>query len=436
MRSARSSSKPLDPPWPPSLAALLALTERQSATRIAREARLAPHLEGLRPLPFAVVKIAGTNGKGSVCAMLEAVLRHAGASTGTFTSPHLFCVAERFRLDGQTADLDRLELLAAAWWERLAGLPAEQLPTFFEILMLVALDLFKRHGVAFAIFEAGIGGRDDGTRVLEEQLAAITSVGLDHAAQLGASLASVAAHKSAICRAGGQLVVGLGVGPEATAVIARDCAERGIALHRARPCHAFRVLDHGWASEVQLEADQAPVRLNLAGPYQRDNLLTVQALCQNLIAQGLLADGRAIAGVAAAHWPGRLQRLPGAPEWILDVAHNPEGLTALAAALRELHVPFEDRLLVYGGAAEKDLEARIPLLAELAPRVVLTGGFHRAASLDELARHLPVGLEVVARCERPELAYDQLCEQAPSRRIIVTGSVFLVGAMLALRGAL
>lgn len=436
MKFERSRSAIPNAPWPPSLAALYDLTERQTATRIAREARLAPHLEALRPLPFTIVKIAGTNGKGSVCAMLEAVLQHAGATTGTFTSPHLFCVAERFRLNGQCADLDQLEQVAADWWARLSPLPAEQLPTFFDIVMLMALDLFKRNRVAFAIFEAGIGGRDDATRVLEERVAAITTVGLDHADKLGDSLASVAAHKSGICRNGGQMVLGLGVGPEATEVIARDCAERGITLHRAQPCHAYRVLDHGWASEVQLEPTKPPVRLNLAGPYQRDNLLTVHALYQCLVAQGLLAAGNAMAGVAAAHWPGRLQRLPGEPEWILDVAHNPEGLAALAAALHELHVPYQDRLLVYGGAAAKDLAARTPFLAELAPRIVVTVGYYRAAPLEELTRHLPANIEVLALCERPEQVYDLLIEQAPSRRVIVTGSVFLVGAMLTLRGML
>ncbi len=436
MRSATSRSALPEPYWPPSLAALLALTERQSGARMAREARLAPHLAALQPLPFAIIKVAGTNGKGSVCALLEAALRSTGACTGTFTSPHLYQVAERFRLDGRPIDADPLEAVAFDWRSRLEPLTSAALPTYFEILMLVALDLFKRSRVNFAIFEAGIGGRDDGTRVLVEQLAAITSVGLDHALQLGSTLASVAAHKVAICRDGGQLIIGPGVGPEASAVIAADCAARGIALHRAASGQRYRSAEGGWASEVQLETDGPPVRLPLAGPFQRDNLATVYAMLQRLVAQGLLADSGAIAGVAAARWPGRLQRLAGQPEWIFDVAHNPEGLAALVAALAELGVPYGERVLVYGGAADKDLEARIPWLAQLAPRVVVVSGFYRAASADELARQLPAGRELIALCERPEQAFDLLVAQPWSRRIIVTGSVFLVGAMLALHGAL
>lgn len=326
------------------------------------------------------MRIAGTNGKGSTCAMLEAMLMAGGLRVGTFTSPHLVHVEERIRINGVPIPPEQMDALA----EDAPGL------NFFEALILVALRAFT--DVDVIIWEAGIGGWSDPVRFLPASVSAITTVGFDHMDRLGDTLAAIGRDKAGITD--GPLVIGPAVDP---ALIPRA------AFQAPR----VPVVDHGLDG-----FDYDGVRVPLAGAHQHDNLATALA-----VVRGFPHDVR---GLANVRWPGRLQRVHAyGRDWILDVAHNPEGLLALERALAP--IPYAERCLVYGAATGKDVAACLPIVRRLAPRIIAVGGFYRSGD--------PAALGADHVC-------DDVAEAIPlvSGRPIVAGSVFLVGAMKAALG--
>lgn len=396
------------------------------------DVRLPPLLAPLLPTPFPVVSVTGTNGKGSVCAMSAAAVAADGRRVGLFTSPHLVSVCERLQIDGRPITETRLEALAADMMPRIMTLPPEARPTFFEVLLLAGLTWFREEGVALAVLEVGIGGRNDAVRHVPAVLSVITSVGLDHAAQLGNTLGEVAAHKADLCAPGGVLVIAPHLPSEALEVAAARSRARGIRLVTASAPLARRPGDGGWTAEVQF-ADGA-VHLPLPGAHQADNLAVVRAIVHELAAMGHVRDVGCLAGVARTVWPGRLQRSRRIPRLILDVAHNPQGLAALAQALDDLGIPFPRRTLIYGVSAEKDMPACAALLPRLAPRMRLVGGFYRACTPDVLRAALPDGT-VVAVDADPAAALAAVAAEGEgdgNTWYILTGSVFLVGAALGL----
>lgn len=388
---------------------------------------------------FRGVKVAGTNGKGSVVALLGAALGAAGMKVGSFTSPHLHRVEERFRVDGAEISPALLDTCAAAVHADLdqilkQGAPEDH-PSFFEALLLLAAHAFHAQGVDVVIWEAGIGGASDATSFLEAPVSAVATVGWDHTDTLGQSLAAIATDKAGIALPGTRLVLGPAVQGEARAAAAAVAAARGLRLSQAsRPGWRVRSCGiHGF--EVQIPVPGAPdvLHLPLAGEHQLDNLATVVALLEALAAEGWIRDLGCLAGVAAARWPARLELLrAGDQEWILDVAHNPEGLDALAVALQGL-VPREQRLLVYGAATGKDLDACVARLPALAAQVVLVSGFYRARALDELCQALPPELTLLGEAGHPAeaVATVRALAAAHGLRPLVAGSVFLAGAMRA-----
>jgi dihydrofolate synthase/folylpolyglutamate synthase len=377
--------------------------------------------------------IAGTNGKGSVAAYVEAVVRAGGLRAGLYTSPHLVRVHERIAVDGRPisgAALGRAVRLVREAAERLVteGVLAAH-PTYFEVLTAAAFAHFESRGVDVAVLEVGLGGRLDATNVAEPLASAIVTVDLDHQEYLGTSLAEIAAEKAGVLRQGRATVLGP-LPDEARAAIERRAAEVDARLVVAS--EGVRVEVHGGRLDVVTpEGVYRGLCLPLPGAHQRDNLLVAIRLLEEAKAAGLAVDlGRLAAGIAATRWPGRLERVPGTPPLLLDGAHNPAGARALAA---ELHGqgPF---VLLFGAMADKDLESMTGTLFPLADGLVLTAPrMDRAASPAEVAASAG-GHAREARLE-PKVAKALRAARrmaGPSGLVVVAGSLYLVGEVKAL----
>src|SRR5262245_7001652 len=298
---------------------------------------------------FPSILIGGTNGKGSVAAMVDAALGAQGYRSGRYTSPHLQRLEERFSIGGRDVETDRLEASAVRIRAAVDGLMAsgalESLPTFFECTTAVAFDLFRDARVDAAVIEVGLGGRLDATNVVTPVATAIVSIDFDHQAQLGDTLASIAAEKAGIIKPGVPVVCGA-LAPEAMAVIVRTAAERGAPLVRA-------------GDDPAVAARVAAIPLALAGAHQAANAAVALALLETIDADtrhGLRVGAAARrAGLATARWPGRLETIAwrGRP-LLLDAAHNPAGARALASYLRQAHPGGVT--LVFGAMKDKAVD--------------------------------------------------------------------------------
>ncbi len=383
---------------------------------------------------FRAVHVAGTNGKGSVCAMIERVLRAAGVRTGLFTSPHLVDFRERIRVEGRWADGGRLE-------ERLSLLqsqPDASVSTFFEVCTALAFDDFAARAVDWAVVEVGLGGRLDCTNVLQPQLTVVTSIGLDHTEILGTTIPEIAGEKGGILKPGVP-VVSNAIDPEADAVLRRIAAERGAPFVaawertptlRRGPCQ-FEVSDSGWGP-MTLELPQG-------ASFPAENVATAVAALGMLREGGLEISREAVAqGLAATRWPGRLEPCPSAPRLWWDGAHNAQGAAALAQLWGEADLPPAGAL-VLAASRDKNIDLMLVALAAIVPdrRLVATRTCsERALDPAQIAARATsagwsaeVADSVVAGCRRG-LAW------TARQPVVLTGSLFAVGeAMEAFGGA-
>ncbi len=398
---------------------------------------------------FRSVHIAGTNGKGSVAAMLDAALRAAGHRAGRYTSPHLVDLSERFVVDGRPIEAGHLDALI----EQVGGVAnalvksgrLEAPPTFFEVATAMAFEWFRQQHVAIAVCEVGLGGRLDATNVLEPMACAITSIGLDHQQFLGETVQEIAVEKAGIIKAGVPVVTGGMPGPAHDA-IARVARQRGaphiVAAEGTviEPLASPDRLDAGAQPRLRLRTlarDDGDIELGLRGDHQIDNAVVAVRLLETIETTGLCVGVDAIReGLSRVTWPGRLElkRLPDGRELLLDAAHNPDGAAALA---RHLQASGTRRPLVFGAMRDKDLAAMLQTLAPVVERFVMTRArTPRAAGPDDLA--------AIARAAAPDVPavivpapLDALAEAwRSSARITVAGSIFLLGDVIeALEGS-
>ena len=402
--------------WPRALQELLTFTAGRVEGRAATLARFRAFIEPLQPLlsDMRIIKVAGTNGKGSVCAMLEACLGRAGHRTGMFTSPHLSRITERFRIGGNEVALDELgraaqEVLRAA--RRLVAKEGEAyLPSFFEALIVIALLLFREQQVTVAIIEAGVGGYSDATSLLPAEVAIITSIGLDHQKELGDSLAAIAADKAGVATAAKCLIVGPDIPHDLRAVIADDARVREVGMRQATTDGArARLGDLRQPTRVEMSAGgkTLSVTVPLLGRHQVSNFATVAATVEALTEMNIVGGVECLAGVEQTSWPGRLEVCDTAPRLILDAAHNEHGLRALIESLDGL-LPYDERVLLYGASLGKDVEACLPQLAHIAPEVYLVEGFYRARPASSIAEKLPAECGYARSFTSPRQAMEHL----------------------------
>lgn len=364
---------------------------------------------------FRSVLIAGTNGKGSVVAMVEAALRAGGHRTARYTSPHLERIEERYTIAGRevtTAALEEAAATVQAAVERLvrAG-QLEGPPTFFECATAIAFELFRRERVDIAVLEVGLGGRLDATNVVTPSAVAITSIDFDHQAQLGNTLESIAREKAGIIRPGIPVVCGM-LPEVAERVIGEACAALGARLVRA---------------EDLTRAQALP--LGLAGRHQTANAAVALCLLDELDDLGVRVNGDAVReGFRTVTWPGRLERFTyrGA-DVLVDAAHNPAGARALAEYLRDKG--WTDPTLVFGALRDKDVEGMLGVLAPVCGAIVCTTAPSPRAlpapDVAAIARALaPPPVRVTAQPD-PGLALAEACR--PGARVVIAGSIFLIG---------
>lgn len=413
----------------PDLAALEALAAALQAASAARPPggpTMAERVDALLaelgdPRMSVVVKVGGTNGKGSVVAMLRACFLRADLAVATFTGPHLSRLTERITLDGAEVPpepLRRALLEAQAAGEAVvARLGPGARPSFFELLLGAAVILARAWGAEALIVEAGVGGRGDATSRLAAQAAALVNVGEDHLDKLGPTLADVAAQKAGLARPGEALIVSPGV-PPALRTVVQAAAAPGVRVIQA-PALVAEGAPYATVSLPGL----GPARLSLAGAHQAENAAVVAGIWAELHRQGLVAYD-ALLGVTEARWPGRLELLPGAPGWLLDGAHNPPGVAALAEALPAYGAASERVMLVGVSGGH---EAALSALAAIPGELHLVGGFYRAAPLSAQGALLPPG-RVTASWPDVPTAIAALSARRDKALIVVAGSLFLVGA--------
>ncbi len=388
---------------------------------------------------YPSIIVAGTNGKGSVAAMIDSALRAAGHRAGRYTSPHLTSITERFTAGGAAIPEAALREEAAIVLRqadalvRAGGLPHP--PTFFEAATAIALSWFRRAEVDVAVVEVGLGGRLDATNVLSPAAGVITSIGLDHREHLGDTLEAVAAEKAGVVKPG-MTVVTTETDPTALAVIDDACRRRGARLVRAAADTAIRVRGDGPRPPIEVTTPRRrypAFRPGLAGAHQRANAAGAIRLLETLGGAGLPVGPEAVVrGLSDVAWPGRLDlvRVPGRGAVLLDAAHNPPAAAALARHLR--HV-FPDRLpIVCAIMRDKDADGIIDRLAPCASRIVCTAPDNpRATPARDLAdrvRARAPGLPVAAE-DDPRNALDAAWTAADT--VCATGSIFLVGELLA-----
>jgi dihydrofolate synthase/folylpolyglutamate synthase len=373
---------------------------------------------------FRSVHIAGTNGKGSVTAMVDAALRAAGHRSARYTSPHLVDLTERFVIDGRPVSQDDLVTAVADVREVIDSLRAhgglDVQPTFFEVTTAVAFELFRRAGVEVAILEVGMGGRLDATNVIAPPhvaATAITSIALEHQKYLGTTLKEIAFEKAGIIKPGVPVVVGP-LEPEAAIVIERVARERGAEVIRTSA------------------ADCGRLAIGLPGSHQIENAAIAVRLVQILDANGIRVPAHAVAaGLADPQWPGRLERrqLGEGRELLLDAAHNPAGAAALASYLSTHGEAM--RPLVFAAMRDKDVAGMFTVLLPAVGRLVVTRASNpRSAEPETLAAHargiapgLPISIE-------PVVADALAAAWRHSPRIVVAGSIFLLGDVMKLVG--
>ena len=386
------------------------------------------------------VVVAGTNGKGSVCAIVSAALRAAGYRTGCYTSPHLVRVEERFAIDGLpvgAAELEQVVEDLRVLCDRLRADGALQAtPTFFEVATAAAFEIFRRRRVEVAVLEVGMGGRLDATSVATPRAGAITNIALDHQQYLGDTLEQIALEKAGIAKPGMRIVCGEGA-PGPRGVIAAACAASGALFVDAA---AGAAIDAQPAADGRLRVTirtparaYGPLTPGLLGRHQLQNALVAVRLLEALAEAGVAVPAPAIErGIREARWPGRLdwRRLPDGRRALLDAAHNEAGAEALAAYLREA-AGGGRQPMVFGAMRDKDRRGMLRRLVPCASRMVLTAPPTPRAADPEviLAEVLAIdpGADAIVSRE-PAAALDAAWSAGPS--ITVAGSIFLLGAVL------
>ncbi len=364
---------------------------------------------------FDSIHVVGTNGKSSTTRMIAAILSWHGLLTGAYLSPHLVSFGERIRIGD--SDLTPATFAAAAQRAARAAelvehsLPAEDRVTQFELLTAAAYSELARRGVDVAVIEAGLGGRFDATNVIPSTVQVLTSVGLEHTRWLGPTIGAIAAEKLDVVQEGATLVLGSGLHPEANAVAEAVAAERNARLLCA-------------------PADPG-VQVGAPGAFQRRNFALARVAAETYLGQ--LDVGAVAAAAASVRVPGRLQTVDEDPLVLLDGAHNPEGVAALAESLPEVVGTRRPVVAVVSILDDKDAARMLGTLLPECDAVVFTSSQNSRAlpppTLLSLAGQLggPPG-EIVPDARAAVARGRELA--GPSGAVLVTGSIYLIADVI------
>jgi len=371
------------------------------------------------------IHIAGTNGKGSVGALLESVLMQAGLKVGFYTSPHLVSFTERFRINREAVSKDT----AASLIREVKGVISQkEPPTFFEFTTAMTLLYFFREGVDIAIIEAGMGGRLDATNVIDPMVSIITSIGLDHQFFLGDTISAIAQEKGGIIKKGVDLVTAVNQPPVVT-MFESLCKKQDAPFWRVGKHARYRRLPSGLLGYYGLHKRFKNLELGLKGRFQYKNAAVALLALEILKKKGIPISDEAIQrGLANPLWPGRVEEVSSHPTIILDGAHNPSAMRSLAQTIgHDFH--FERLILVLGIMEDKDIKHILAEIVQLAQKVIYTRPvYYRAANpqhIMDVAKEFKKDGEVHVPLST---AIERAREVADTKDLIViTGSLFTVG---------
>ena len=369
-------------------------------------------------LKFRAIHVAGTNGKGAACAIMDAALRAGGLRIGRYTSPHLVRINERFFLDGKPISDEMLESASSRVAAAIKQSGNQTIPnladlTFFEALTAVAFLVYAEAGCDYAVLETGLGGRLDATNICVPEICVITKIGLDHCDWLGDTVEKIAAEKAGIIKKGVPVVLGKN-DPAVIAVVKARAGEVGAPF--------FYAPDMADESEI-------PDGFSLEGAFNRENAVTA------LAALKVLKKGSRD-GLSNVVWPGRFQRVG---RFIIDGAHNPPAARALAAALSK-YAPFAGSVptLIAGFCGDKDVDETLRILAPLVGKgIAVRTNNPRSLAPEELARKMEsAGIPAIS-CDSIHLALEKMGSVPSGSRAdtLICGSLFLAGEALAELGA-
>jgi dihydrofolate synthase/folylpolyglutamate synthase len=394
------------------------------------------------------IHVAGTNGKGSVCATLLTTLQQAGFRVGMYTSPHFSTVRERIRLDNEYISEAEFAELSA----KVITVLGEETITYFEFVTAVALLWYERRQPDLVILETGMGGRLDATNVVTPLLSLITSISMDHQAYLGDTLAAISSEKAGIIKKNIP-VIAAGGAPEVVQTLCETAGRQQAPLYilgrdffyenESESASLWR-----WRGRTApLTGEIAGLRCAMRGAYQEENAALAIAALKLLPGHGFTVDEQTLrAALLAVRWPGRLEffRLAGnalrqalpaisvsSAQFLLDGAHNADGVAKLAATLRTDYAN-QPITLVWGAMSDKDIRAGLAQLAPLSQQVVLTRvAGERAAEPEQLLAYMPEGeRHKAALARQPADALAQAVGLAAGDGLIViAGSLYLLGEL-------
>jgi len=376
------------------LARLLSLEVKPGLERVRLLLEPLGHPERMYP----AIHVAGTNGKGSVVALLASILSAAGYRVGRFTSPDLIDFRDRIAIGEEWIEEEKLAALTTRIGPALSLGPDR--PTLFEALTAIGLAHFAEEKVDIAVVEVGLGGRFDATNIVNPILTILTNVELDHTQILGETIAKIAWEKAGIAKRGVPLLLGR-LNEEAWPIVRAESEKIGAPIVRADEPFLIRVSSDWERATYAILKDRLPGRvdLSLIAPYQEENLHTVLRAVELLRERGIAIDDGAIEeGLATVSWPGRFEVIRRYPTVILDGAHNVAGARALSASISALVPERSRRKLLIGILSDKDAPGIVRALIPLFSRIYVTGSSSpRSLSPAELARHV-AGFPIPHEC--------------------------------------
>jgi dihydrofolate synthase / folylpolyglutamate synthase len=380
------------------------------------------------------VLVAGTNGKGSVCATVDAVCTAAGHRSVLLTSPHLQSYTERIVRDGEAVTETEFATLVGTVDEAAHALPEELQPTGFEVLTAAGILAARQADADVLVCEVGLGGRLDSTNVLDLGVAAVTNVALDHQDLLGSTIPEIAREKAAIIKPG-NLAVTAAAEPGLSVVRAR-AFEVGATLTVVGGDVAFSGRSEGLVGvTVDTLFDGRPISLRspLRGDFQVANVATAVVICDALRETGIAIDAAAVAvGAAGVRWPGRMDWIEGTPALLIDGAHNPAGMAAMVASARGL-IGGRRCVAIFAAMRNKDAASMAVALSELTGEIVVTApAVERASPPADLSGLFDPPAEIAADVQT---ALDEARRRAGRDGVVVVcGSLYLAGEVLGLLG--
>lgn len=372
------------------------------------------------------IHIAGTNGKGSVAAFTSNILREAGYKVGLFISPFIEVFNERMQINNQNISDD--ELAEIVEYIKPFAEEMQDLPTEFELNTAISLVYFSRNNCDIVVFEVGMGGEFDATNIIKcPEVAVITSIGLDHVEYLGDTVEKIAATKSGIIKPGCDVVL-YKQSQNIIDIINKRCIDVNASLHVTDP-DSLQLIDADIDKQEFETAGYGRLVIHLTASYQKNNLAVVLLIADLLKKRGYHIDNESIKqGLSQTYWPGRFEILQKNPVFLVDGAHNPQGIEATASSLK---AAFENKkiIFIFGVLADKNYNAMLDTIAPLAKSIMcVSPENNRALSAEDLAneaskRHIPAII-----CDTIQKGVDEALSMAQAEDVVCAiGSLYMVG---------